>query len=132
MKKLPLFLLLLMASVLFSCRGEEPDAGQLAGEVAQNAYDLLLQGKYEDFVAACDRTQKVPEGYKEQLVTNAKMFVEQQKKEHGGMCKIGVVGTCADTAKHVAQVYLLVTYGDSTKEQVLVPMVEKDGKWLMR
>lgn len=123
---------LLVALAFYSCKGEGPDAGQLAGDAAKNAYDLLLQGKYDDFVGECDRTQKLPQGYREQLVLNARMFAEQQKKEHGGMCRIGILSSCADTAKHVAQVYLSVVYGDSTKEQILVPMVEKDGKWLLR
>ncbi len=132
MRRQLFFLTLLTASTLFSCKGEEPDAGQLAGDAAKNAYDLLLHGKYDEFVGECDRTQKVPQGYREQLVLNARMFMEQQEKEHGGMCRVGVVSSSADTAKHVAQVCLSVIYGDSTREQILVPMVEKNGKWLMR
>ena len=38
----------------------------------------------------------------------------------------------ADTAHHLADVYLSVTYGDSTKEQIVVPMVEVEKKWKMR
>ena len=75
---------------------------------------------------------RIPEGYRQQLVLNAKMFVEQQKDEHRGIKDFQVLDAKADTAHHVADVYLTVTYGDSTKEQIVVPMVEVENKWKMR
>ena len=63
---------------------------------------------------------------------NAKMFVEQQQDEHKGMVKVIVLSAKADTAHHVADVFLQVVYGDSTKEQIVVPMVEVKDAWKMR
>ena len=45
------------------------------------------------------------------------------------MKKINVLNAKADTARHVADVFMQVAYGDSTKEQIVVPMVEVKGEW---
>ena len=60
------------------------------------------------------------------------MFVEQQNEEHKGMKRFDVLNAKADTTKRIADVYLSVHYGDSTTEQIVVPMVEVKGKWKMR
>ena len=117
---------------LSSCKKESPDPGYFAGIAAKGYYDLLLEGKYEDFVAGYNQPYRIPKGYHEQLVVNAKMLMEQQEEEHRGMKKVEVLAAKADTAKHVADVFLSVAYGDSTKEQIVVPMVEVQGKWKMR
>ena len=132
MKKLSFFFLLLLTLGLGACKSEGPDAGQLAAVAAKGYYDLLLEGKYEDFVAGTHYPYQIPKGYHDQLVLNAQMFVEQQNEEHKGMKRVDVVQAKADTARHVADVFLSIAYGDSTKEQVVVPMVEVKGKWMMR
>ncbi len=130
MKKLCLFFVVLAA--LGSCKKEAPDAGQLAAVAAKGYYDLLLEGKYQDFVAGIRQRGKIPQGYHDQLVLNARMFMEQQEKEHKGIARVDVLKANADTARHVANVFLSFVYGDSTKEQVVVPMVEDHGEWRMR
>lgn len=117
---------------LSSCKEESPNPGYLAGIAAKGYYDLLLEGKYEEYVAGFNQPYRIPKGYHEQLVLNAEMYVEQQQKEHKGMKKIDVLNAKADTARHVADVFLQVAYGDSTKEQIVVPMVEVKGEWKMR
>lgn len=128
-----LMLVLLMLLGLGACKKSEgPDAGQIAAVAAKGYYDLLLAGKYEDFVAGYNQPNRLPAGYHQQLVLNAQMFIEQQEEEHKGMKKVEVINAKADTAKHVADVFLSVVYGDSTKEQIVVPMVEVGGTWKMR
>lgn len=130
MKKILFSLFCVMS--LFSCKEKAPDPGYYAGIAAKGYYDLLLEGKYDEFVAGQNMPHRIPEGYRQQLVLNAKMFVEQQKDEHRGIKDFQVLDAKADTAHHVADVYLTVTYGDSTKEQIVVPMVEVENKWKMR
>ena len=124
MKKILFFLLSVMS--LFSCKG------YYAGIAAKGYYDMLLEGRYDEFVEGQNMPHRIPEGYRQQLVLNAKMFVEQQKNEHRGMKAFQILDAKADTAHHIADVYLSVTYGDSTKEQIVVPMVEVEKKWKMR
>ncbi len=132
MKKLSFFWVLLMALGLGACKSEGPDAGQLAAVAAKGYYDLLLAGKYPEFVAGYHQPHRLPKGYQDQLLLNAQMFVEQQQEEHKGMSAVNVLTAKADTAHHVAEVFLQLSYGDSTKEQIVVPMVEIKGEWKMR
>ena len=66
------------------------------------------------------------------MLLNAQMYVEQQQDEHKGMSKVDILSAKADTARHVADVFLRISYGDSTKEQIIVPMIEVKGEWKMR
>ena len=132
MKRPSFFLVLALAVGLAACKSNGPDAGQIAAAAAKGYYDLLLDGKYTEFAAGYNQPNRLPAGYADQLVLNTKMFVEQQRDEHQGMAKVNVLTAKADTARHIADVFLQVVYGDSTKEQIVVPMVEVQGKWKMR
>ena len=37
-----------------------------------------------------------------------------------------------DTTLHLIYAFLLLCYGDSTQEEITVPMVHHDGRWLMK
>ena len=115
-----------------SCKKEEIDPAVVAGNVAKQYYQYLLDGKYEEFVDGYYQPDSIPGVYREQLITNAKMFVGLQKEVHQGMVKVDVAKVSADTANHVANVFLNIAYGDSTTEEVVVPMVLVDGNWMMK
>lgn len=132
MKKFLFFMILSIGLVFASCKKETPDPGYFAGIAAKGYYDLLLEGKYNDFVAGYNQPNRIPKGYHEQLLLNARMFMEQQQEEHKGLAGIHFLHAKADTARHVADVFLQMVYGDSTKEQVVVPMVLVHGDWKMR
>lgn len=129
MKRVVWPLLLLLAA----CSGPSgPTPADIAAQTAKTYYDQLLHGDYESFVAGCWRPDTIPPGYHEQLVANMKMFVGQQRDEHKGIGSVSVVNATADTTAHSAEVFLMLSFGDSTKEEVVVPMVQHDGTWYMR
>ena len=132
MKKFLFFMILGIGLVFASCKKETPDPGYFAGIAAKGYYDLLLEGKYNAFVAGYNQPNRISKGYHEQLLLNARMFMEQQQEEHKGLAGIHVLHAKADTARHVADVFLQMVYGDGTKEQVVVPMVLVHGDWKMR
>lgn len=132
MRKKIFFIVSLIVLGLASCKKEVVDPGYFAGIAAKGYYDMLLQGKYHEFVSGYNRPCRIPKGYEDQLLLNARMFVEQQQVEHKGMSQVNILNAKADTAHHVADVFLQVVYGDSVKEQIVVPMVEVKGKWKMR
>lgn len=105
MKKLLIFMIFMMGLFFSSCREEKSDPGYLAGIAAKGYYDLLLEGKYKEFVDGYNQPYRLPNGYQDQLLMNAKMFVEQQQDEHKGMVKVNVLNAKADTAHHVADVF---------------------------
>ena len=121
-----------VAAMLLSCGSESVDQEQLVATTAQLYYQYLLDGKYDDFVGGMDLHLSPSPSYKEQLRANAKMFVRQQEKMHKGIASIRVSGAEVDERNHAANAYLVFCYGDSTTEEVVVPMVERDKLWLMR
>lgn len=117
---------------LVACSSEGDDPGVRAGQVAKAYYDALLKGDCGQYVDGFYQPDSIPAGYREQLLANAKMFVRQQQDEHRGMKAVRVVTAKADTARHVASVFLSVAYGDSTSEEIVVPMVEHGGVWYLK
>lgn len=79
-----------------------------------------------------NQPDSIPAGYREQLETNAKMFVYQQKEEHQGISNVKIADAKADTAHHTAMAFLVLDYGDKTSEEIVVPMIEVKGKWKMQ
>ena len=65
------------------------------------------------------------------VVDPSKVDENQLRQITTGAC-ISAVGTLVESQGHVADVFLQVAYGDSTKEQIVVPMVEVKGEWKMR
>ena len=123
--------IILMAVAFVAC-SSELKTDELAANTARAYYDYLLQGQYDDFVAGMDGYDGMPESYRQQLADNARMFVTQQKKEHGGIERLRVMKSEVDNDTQTAQVYLVITYRDNLNEQILVPMVRRNGLWLMR
>lgn len=125
-----LLIVLLLAALWSACSREHPE--KIAAQAAKECYDLLLDGKYDEFIARKANTDSIPAGYREQLVANMKMFVDQMQQEHHGMKEVRIVNCTADTARHSANVFLVICFGDSTIEETVVPMVENQGRWLMK
>ena len=121
------------AFMVTGCGEGGPDTAAL--EAAESCYVKLIGGDYEGFVDAMYQPDALPEGYRRQLVDNAKMFVAEQQETHGGIDAVAAVRQQRDTMGHqpVAYAFLLLTYGDSTTEEIVVPMVETahDG-WKMK
>ena len=119
------------AFLLLACH-QEPDQGELAAQAAKLYYEQLAQGKFEAFVDGHFQPDSIPGDYRSQLIENAKMFIGQQKEEHQGIKDVRVAGVKADTARHVANVFLVFHYGDSTHEEIVVPMVRYKNLWYMK
>lgn len=117
-------------ATFLGCGGADP--GEVAAHAAKQYYDYLLQEKYDAFVDGQYRPDAIPSSYREQLIANAKMFMNQQSQEHRGIKEVRIVNAQTDTAHHAANVFLLFAYGDSTSEEVNVPMVEHEGIWYLR
>ena len=128
MKKL---LYLFVAMVIVACTSSL-DEGEVAARAAKEYYGYLLQGNIASFVDGHYRPDSIPDTYREQLITNTKMYVNQQNEEHRGIKDIRIVDTKTDMQKHAANVFLVLSFGDSTSEEIVVPMVESAGVWYLR
>ncbi len=104
--------------------------------VALNAakvyYDYLLHGDCAAYVDGFYRPDSIPESYREQLIVSAKQYVGQMKTDHQGLVSVEAAGARIDTAKHVGEAYLMLGFGDKTKEEIVVPLVLHNGNWMLR
>lgn len=126
-----LFLIIAALAVCSACT-TQPATEEVVAACAREYYDQLVKGNYEAFVDGTFREDSIPPSYREQLIANAKMFMAQQKAEHQGIHAIETNGAKVDMAHHVANVFLTLTYADSTREEIVVPMVCHDKVWYMR
>ena len=133
MKKIMFPLLFALLFLLMACgKKTEVDQGELAGRAAKLYYEQLLKGQYDAFLGGENRSDKLPDGYRKQLLTNLRQFVEQQKAEHNGIDSVSFVSSVFSEKDSTASAFLLFHYGDRTAKQVVVPMLKKKGVWIMR
>lgn len=127
-------LLLLVLSFVFvtSCRKDDMKPEDIALQAAKVYYDRLLGGEYDAYVDGTLHGDSVPLAYRRQLVLNMQMFMERQKKEHKGISNVIPLRAVADSATHCVNAFLNIVYADSVREQIVVPMVEKNGVWYLK
>ena len=128
MKKL---LFIISVLLVVSC-GSKKKPDFAAANAARDYYNLLLEGNSDAFVAHMEIADSIPESYREQLVANANMYMDQQQTEHRGIKKVDVLNCVNDSLQSTAQAFLMLCYGDSTVEEIVVPMVKRGGKRLMK
>ena len=120
-----------VAAVVHSCRGNRT-VDFAAANAAKDYYDLLVDERCEAFVEGMNFTDPITKSYRQQLVDNVRMFVGEQKQEHKGIREVRVVNCVNDSLQPEANAFLMLCFGDSTIEEVVVPMVKRDGKWWMK
>ena len=64
--------------------------------------------------------------------TLAELKASQQQAQHRGIREVRVSNAKTDTAQKYTAVFLVLCFGDSTNEEVVVPMVEREGRWRMK
>ena len=122
----------LLTSSCSDSRSDLERAQEGAMVAAQVYYRQLAEGRCDQFLAAKMGADSLPQGYREQLVACYKQFVAQQKRAHKGIADVTATRAEMDSAANEMQVFLMLNYGDSTREEIVVPMVAHRGSWLMK
>lgn len=117
---------------LTGCKEEAVDQSDVCAKAAKTYYDGLLRGNYAQFVDAHFRPDSIPASYRLQLIDNAKMYIGQQDDEHQGIKSVAIANAKADTLSREGEVYLLLSYGDKSREEIYVPMTYVAGHWYMK
>lgn len=115
-----------------SCKKEDVRQEDVALQAAKAYYDQLLHGDYDSYVEGCLKGDSVAPVYRHQLLLNAQMFMEQQNSEHNGISEVKTLRAAYDSSAHTVDAFLALLYADSTVEEIVVPMVEKNGVWYLR
>jgi hypothetical protein len=110
----------------------QPTPEELASLAAKGYYDHLIHGEYESFLEGMDLPE-APE-YRSQLIDNYRQFMATQQSSRGGIREVRIVRAKTDSIQKqpYTNVFLTLCFGDSTNEEIVVPMVERDGRWRMR
>ncbi len=125
-------LLYLLLYIIVAACSTAPSKEELAGLAAKGYYQHLISGEYEQFVEGRLLADSLPADYRDQLIEGYKQFVAQQQEARNGINEVRVSRAYTDSLAGYTNVLLLLCYGDSTTEEVVVPMVELDGRWKMK
>ncbi len=123
------FLLCLMAC----SSGTELTAEKQAACAAKGYYDALIYGQPEQWVAGHSGAELMSSQYRQLLLENARMYLEQQRQVHGGITEVSVCNGRSVFVDSCAVAMLSLSFADATNETVAVPMVcGADGIWRMK
>lgn len=125
---------LVMMAVLLStgCSKDEPTKPLDAAETALQSYEALYDGNCEEFLKARANYDEMPENYREALLTCYQQHVAEVNQQHGGVTKVEATRTQNDTVNNVVQVFMMVSYNDSTQEEIVVPVVKVKDEWKLK
>ena len=113
-----------------ACSGPTPE--EMASLAAKGYYNHLIHGEYEQFLEGKSGAENLPADYREQLLTTYKQFLKKQERDHHGIREVRISRATTDTLQHLTSVFLVLCYGDSVNEEIVVPMVEQDRGWRMK
>lgn len=99
-------------------------------KAAERCYASLAKGRAEKFVKRIAYADSMSEGYRQEMIDLVSEHVHNLKQQHGELQSVKAVGQVVEDEQ--AQVFLQLSFADSTCEEVGVPMVKVGGKWLMQ
>lgn len=117
-------------SLFTSC--SSPTREELASLAAKGYYQHLIEGDYNHFLEGRVMADSLPDDYRSQLIDGYSQFLAQQIKARGGINEVRISRAYTDSTQQYTSVLLMLCYGDSTSEEVIVPMVEHNGRWMMK
>jgi hypothetical protein len=130
MRKLVYLVLLVFLAQWAAC--SSPTKEELASLAAKGYYQHLIEGDYDHFLEGRVMADSLPDDYRSQLIDGYSQFLAQQVKARGGINEVRISRAFTDSTQQYTSVLLMLCYGDSTTEEVVVPMVEHNGRWMMK
>ena len=124
------FILNLIALCACSSTPEEQ-----AARAARGYYQcLVVDDRPEEFLQGKANADSLPDSYRAQLLKAINQYRAEMLDKHNGLNEVQVSDNVArhDTSLNLTYAFLLLCYGDSSEEEITVPMVEHDGQWLMK
>ena len=130
MRKLVYLVLLVFLAQWAAC--SSPTREELASLAAKGYYQHLIEGDFDHFLEGRVMADSLPDDYRSQIIDGYSQFLAQQVKARGGINEVRISRAFTDSTQQYTSVLLMLCYGDSTSEEVIVPMVEHDGRWMMK
>lgn len=125
------FLLAAAIAMVASCSDGDGDSltHKSVRSAAEGYYSLLAEGRYAEFVSGRADASSLPASYHSELTDMVAQYVAEQT---GGGLVCAVATADSIWPDSTALVFLDLQFADSTREQVCLPMVLRDKRWLMR
>lgn len=130
MRKLVYLVLLVSLAQWAAC--SSPTREELASLAAKGYYQHLIEGDFDHFLEGRVMADSLPDDYRSQLIDGYSQFLAQQVKARGGINEVRISRAYTDSTQQYTSVLLMLCYGDSSSEEVVVPMVERNGRWMMK
>lgn len=134
--------------LLLSCGGKDEKKAKSydsPSDVAVAAYEHLMRGEYEQYLDCVAAYDSIPAGYRAQLVNMLKQANAKAQKERKGVVAVGYDGEVKEgekpndkenempgASKAFKVVHIDITFGDSTREEIAVPVIRQNGKWRLQ
>jgi len=127
-------LYLVFALVFLSACSQELSAEEEAAKAAQSYYQLLKDNQIEMFLQGKVKADSIPQGYRMQMLKVYEQYLREVKETHKGINEVRISENVAqfDSSGESVYAFLVLCFGDSTQEEITVPMLEKDGVWKMK
>ena len=129
MRKLVYLVLLVFLVQWAAC--SSPTREELASLAAKGYYQHLIEGDFDHFLEGRVMADSLPDDYRSQLIDGYAQFLAQQQAR-GGIREVRISRAFTDSTQQYTSVLLMLCYGDSTTEEVVVPMAERNGRWMMK
>jgi len=125
---------IVIAFVFFSACSQEITPEEEAAKTAQAYYQLLVNSQTDKFLQGKIGVDSFPLGYREQILKVYEQYVSEIKEQHGGIREVLISDNNgkSDSSHRLVYTFLVLCFGDSTQEEITVPMVEDKGKWKMK
>ena len=122
-------LFLAVSVILAACSSTMPE--EAAAESAKACFDLLVEGDAVRFLERKAGVDTLSADYGEQLLAAIRQYQHDIEQKHGGIREVCIADD--QSAFSTSQLStLILCYTDSTQEAITVPMVERNGEWLMK
>ncbi len=119
--------------LLFAVNACRPKGDRLTGESARQAaeryFNMLIQGQYEQYVNGMVSSADMSAELRSQMTDLLSQFCESQQLDRAMLSAQATADSLQDSSAYVR---LDVLHGDSTTEEVGMPLVFSGGRWLMQ
>ena len=105
-------------------------SSQGSREAAEHFYGLLANGQAQSYVDNMQEAAAMDSSKYCQFVDLMEQFLHEEKELRGGI--LGAKAERDTMVDTISMVYLNVHFGDSTHEEIVLPIVYTRGRWWIR
>ncbi|MCF0194872.1 MAG: hypothetical protein HUK00_06825 [Bacteroidaceae bacterium] len=115
--------ILLLALCLTSC-------GTTPSEAVEHYYQCLMDSDFNAWIDGTLHGEAYTGEVRQERIDLLRQYLQMEHELRGGICSAKAVRDT--TVEDNSYVFMELAYGDSTKEEILVPVVRQNDTWKMK